>query len=80
MSELVKTLRKRKLVTALKLAGGAGAHGYPGCEYCWSPKKYNTLEKMGLVKLWQPHNPVHKERMILTHEGQEALNAIEGKS
>jgi hypothetical protein len=32
-------------------------------------KAASVLEKHGFVTLEIPHNPVHKERWVITHEG-----------
>ena len=49
---------------------------YPGDRWECAPKRFARLEKLGLVTVYIPHNPVHKERAVITAEGLKALRSI----
>ena len=64
----------KKLLSALRNAS-YDVGQYPGCHWDDAPKKFRKLEEMGLVRLWMPHNPSHKDRAVITPAGKAALAA-----
>lgn len=46
---------------------------YEGAHWEDAPAQFTKLERMGLVRCEQPHNPVHKARAVLTPEGRALL-------
>jgi hypothetical protein len=60
----------------LRLAAGIGPM-YPGTQWDLAPAQFTKLSRRGLVDDYQPHNPVHKQRAVITAEGRQALAAWE---
>lgn len=48
---------------------------YPGEVWERCPSAYGRLYKLGLVTTYIPHNPVHKERAVITDKGRAVLAA-----
>lgn len=46
---------------------------YPGGLFDLAPAQHGKLTRMGLVKPFIPHNPIHKERVTITESGRAAL-------
>lgn len=46
---------------------------YPGLTFDMSPAQLRKLRKLGLVEWFTPHNPVHKDRAVITRAGRAAL-------
>lgn len=46
---------------------------YPGGRYDFAPAQHGKLELMGLIELFIPHNPAHRERVTITESGRAAL-------
>jgi hypothetical protein len=56
---------------------------YPGVQWDLNPKAFKRLQALGYVRLFVPHNHVHKDRAVITEEGRVALaaaNNAEGRS
>jgi hypothetical protein len=53
----------------LRLAASTGGM-YPGVHWDLAPKRFRKLERMGLVRLFSPHNMAHKDYAAITPEGQ----------
>ena len=62
----------KKLLSALKNAS-YDTGSYPGCHWDAAPKKFRELERLGLVTLWMPPNPSHKDRAVITPMGRAEL-------
>jgi len=56
-------------------AFGAGSGMYPGDRWENAPRRFTSLQKRGLVSLYIPHNPAHKERAVITDKGRALLLA-----
>lgn len=54
-------------------AAGPGSGLYPGIQWDFAPRRFTKLSNLGLVERYTPHNPVHKERAVITQAGREAL-------
>lgn len=68
-------LRTIKLMTDAATGGG-----YPGCHLEDAPAKYRALVTLGYAAYWEPENPMHKTRVVITDLGREFLNKQGGKS
>lgn len=72
MTELGK--KARKTLEHIKLCSNGGGM-YPGVRTeDVSFKVGSRLHREGLIRYFIPHNPVHKERWIITDAGLDALN------
>lgn len=69
------TDRQRHRLALTAMGGGM----YPGDLWEHAPKQFAELERMGLVRLFTPHNPVHKDRAVITELGRKALADAEAK-
>lgn len=49
---------------------------YDGERWDSSPAQFAKLERRGYVECWQPHNPAHMPRAIITDAGREALAKV----
>jgi hypothetical protein len=55
-----------------------GSGMYPGEYVEFVPAKVQrSLLSKGLIGSFIPHNPVHKERLVTTHKGDELAREIE---
>lgn len=61
---------RRWLAEAAYAPGGTC---YPGVLADAAPGVLRDLERMGFVTLYEPHNPVHKARYVITAAGREKL-------
>lgn len=59
----------------LRAAALQGGGMYPGVHADLAPGIFRRLEKRGLVALYEPHNPVHKPRYVITDVGRAVLAA-----
>jgi hypothetical protein len=48
---------------------------YRGCNIDCAPKVFSQLEKLGLVEIYSPHNPAHKDKAMATDAGRAMLAA-----
>lgn len=71
-AKLLKTLERVR--TATDYTGG----GYPGCHADESPAQFRRLRTRGMIENFIPHNPVHKERVVITDKGRDALGGDRG--
>ena len=46
---------------------------YPGEYWDAAPRAFRYLSSLGLVRCYLPHNPIHKERAIITDKGRDVL-------
>jgi hypothetical protein len=70
--------KQRKWLEHIDLASKASSGMYRGERCDFVPfKAASVLEKHGFVSLEIPHNPVHKERWVITDEGRAALSEID---
>lgn len=51
---------------------------YPGERWDRAPGRFASLHKRGLVSIYIPSNPSHKERAVITSEGRRLLAAARG--
>lgn len=49
---------------------------YPGCKVDEAPAKYRALVNLGYADYSEPHNPIHKTRVVITDLGRKALNSM----
>lgn len=49
---------------------------YPGDWWDLAEKQHSTLEGMGYVERFYPHNDCHKMRAIITDSGREVLESL----
>lgn len=55
--------------------------GYPGLQVDMISSKFRRrFERNDWVSLFTPHNPVHKERLVITPAGRAALQAEDNGS
>lgn len=59
----------------LQSAAIDGSGMYPGTYWELAPKVFKSLERRGLVAVYQPHNSAHKLRAVATQDGRRALVA-----
>lgn len=72
MAEL--SAKHRKWLDLIKVSSGGMSSRYPGIHVDKIPPKAMRLfERLGYVEIFIPHNPVHKDRVIITYRGEEAL-------
>ncbi len=76
MTQLNRKLR-RTLERARLFSLGGGM--YPGDWWEGAPRQHQKLETMGLVRMYVPHNPVHKIRAEITQKGLEVLASLEAQ-
>jgi hypothetical protein len=70
--------KHRKWLEHIELASKASSGMYRGAPCDFVPfKAASVLEKHGFVTLEIPHNPVHKERWVITDDGRAALSEAE---
>lgn len=72
LRELAKQPLNAKRLRWLKEAAGQMGM-YPGVRADLAPRVLKDLEVMGLAKLYEPHNPVHKNRYVATDAGRAKL-------
>ena len=72
MSELAR--KHIKTLKHLRTMHDSGM--YPGDWWDSAPKQHAYLERLGLVEIYTPHNPVHKIRAAITWRGREYLESI----
>jgi len=64
--------QRRWLKTISDCSSGGGM--YPGVHADFVPNNpARHLERDGYIELYMPHNPVHKDRWVVTEKGREAL-------
>ena len=63
---------KPNMLLLLKLSASSSGM-YPGTQWELAAKKFGQLKRMGLVEVYTPHNPVHKDRAVATEAGRRLL-------
>ena len=67
-----KKLLKR-LIRVRDMTDNSGGM-YSGDWYEFAPAMHAKLIKRGYIEVYQPHNQVHKARVVVTDYGREAIN------
>lgn len=68
----------KKTLRALRLAAMTGAGGdYTGAQWGMAPTTFAKLQKRGMVERRSPHNPIHKDRAVITEAGRTLLEQAE---
>ena len=66
--------KQRKWLEHIEMSSRASSGMYRGAHTDFVPFKIaSQLERSGLISLETPHNPVHKDRWVITFEGRQAL-------
>lgn len=71
-----QTDRLRRIMAATDIVRG---EEYPGCHMEEAPAKYLALINLGYAEFWEPTNPIHKTRVVITDLGREFLKKEGGK-
>jgi hypothetical protein len=66
----------RKWLETVEICSRPGSGMYRGIQCDVVPSSPALkLERAGFIERFMPHNPVHKDRWIITEEGRAALRA-----
>ncbi|MEY5098688.1 MAG: hypothetical protein RJA36_1407 [Pseudomonadota bacterium] len=65
-----------KLLRTLQAVSGWKSPMYDGMPVVQAPAQLERLRRHGLVRFEQPHNPVHRERAVITAEGLAVLAQV----
>lgn len=66
-----KQVKRLRLIQDMTDAADGGE--YPGCRLEDAPAKFRSLVNLGYAEFWEPHNPIHKTRVVITDLGREFL-------
>lgn len=66
------TYRQLSWLKSASIEAGSGM--YDGTHWDAAPKTFAQLERMGLVRLFEPSNRAHVPRAIITEAGRKALD------
>jgi len=71
----VMRAKDRKWLEHIETSSRIGSGMYPGTPCDFVPNgPANRLYRLGYISTFLPHNPVHKERWIISDEGRAALS------
>ena len=69
------TTQDRKWLDLIRMASTRSRGSLGERDDLLPPKVLRRLERAGFVDRITPHNPVHKDRIVITEAGREALAA-----